>query len=247
MTDTKAPPASLSEACGGGNIDEITGWTRRLSASPSTDETVQVADGAEHAWHINARDAEGRTAFHWCVSLRMSEVAIALLERPFCCNPINLDAHGTTSLASAVSAQSPLDVLRRILAHTGATPEFVNSADASGNTPLLIASLRANREVVEMLLKAGANPLHASALRLTALHKAAARGNMEVAEAIISFVRQTDPKSVKRFVNFQDSNGDTALHHAAAENNKEFGEMLLRNGADRTLKNKAGHEYWQVN
>jgi serine/threonine-protein phosphatase 6 regulatory ankyrin repeat subunit A/serine/threonine-protein phosphatase 6 regulatory ankyrin repeat subunit B len=80
----------------------------------------------------------------------------------------------------------------------------------------------------------------------TALHRAVTKGEMALCETLISAVRKYFPTEVKKFVNSADKNGDTALHYASLEENREIGEFLLRNGATRELRNKGGKEFWQL-
>lgn len=223
-------------------------WAQRL-APARADPEAPAADAARpHGWFIDAVDGEGRTAFHWAVAQRSFALADTLAAAPYHASLATADANHTTTLASAVAAQAPLPLVERIVAAAAPLgPEWINQADeAAGNTALHIAATRGNRDFVKLLLGAGANPLIQSKLGQTALHKTVPRGASSVAEDLISHVRKTDLKNTKRFVNMQDLAGDTALHHASAENNREFGEMLLRNGADRVVKNKAGLEYWQI-
>jgi ankyrin repeat protein len=241
---SSAPPtASLAEACGRGNYDDVVAWMRRLApARPDPEEPADVSASG----FSNSADAEGRTAFHWCVAQRQFNLAERLLTPPTSCMAATTDREGCTSLISAVSAQAPLSVVSSIISASSG-PEFINAQDGvSGNTALHAAASRGSKDVVLALLAAGANPLIQSRNGQSALHKTIPRGATEVADTLISHVRKTDLKNTKKFVNLQDVNGDTALHHCSAENNRDFGEALLRNGADRIIKNKKGQEFWQI-
>jgi hypothetical protein len=237
---------SLAEACGTGRWDDVVVWMQRLAPPRTASEVAAAAADNRPFWFVNATDGEGRTAFHWAVAQRQLAIVNNLLSDAVGCNPATTDAEGCTRLLTAVSAQAPLAVVKSIIA---AAPDaaWINAQDGiSGNTALHAAASRATKDVVSALLEAGANPLLQSRLGQTALHKTIPRGATEVAEMLISHVRKTDLRNTKRFVNLQDENGDTALHHCSAENNREFGELLLRHGADRVIKNKAGLEFWQI-
>jgi 26S proteasome non-ATPase regulatory subunit 10 len=240
---------SLAEACRASSLNDVLIHLQRLApARGDPDIATKAQDPSRpHAWYIDAVDSEGRTAFHWAVALRSVQLAEQLLAEPFFANPATEDNNGTTTLLTAIAAQVPMPLVR-VIVDAGARidPNWINKAEhSSGNTALHSAASRAAKDIVRLLLEHGADPLITSRMGLTPLHKAVPRGSIELAEELISHVRKTDLKNTKRFVNMQDANGDTALHHASAENNKEFGEMLLRNGADRVIKNKLGREFWQ--
>ena len=123
---------------------------------------------------------------------------------------------------------------------------WVNRQDENGNTALLLAASRGYRQAMRLLLAAGADPFVMNVRGQTCLHRVVGRGDIPLVEELVSHVRKHHMKHTKRFVNAQDRNGDTALHYAAMENNRELGEALLRNGADRDVKNRQGKEFWQL-
>ena len=68
----------------------------------------------------------------------------------------------------------------------------------------------------------------------TALHFAAARGEIEKVKQLL----QQD--IYKNNINIINNNGDTALHLAALRGFGSVAELLLKAGADKKIKNKAG-------
>ena len=248
---------NLAEACRAGSLESALGWAQRLAPSPRDPDNAAAAQNGEKpfAWFIDATDGDGRTAFHWAVAQRSFDLAQTLAQEPYGCDVATRDSNGTTTLLTAIMAQAPTPlvelILERGIAKHGAyraAAEWVNATErSSGNAALHAAASRNQRDVAVRLLAAGADPLlRATATGQTALHKTIARNAVELAEDLIEHCRKEDPKTARRLVNAQDNNGDTALHHASAENNKEFGEVLLRHHADRAIRNKAGHEFWQV-
>lgn len=148
------------------------------------------------------------------------------------------DAHATpASLAAGSDAAST--VSQRIL----------NAADSMGNTALLYAVSRGNIAVVKLLLERGANMNLQNSRGQTVLHRAVSRGGMDMVELLVknSEALYTSEKvQHRRWMNLQDTHGDTALFYASMENNKEVGQYLLRHGASREQRNKDGKLFWEV-
>lgn len=149
---------------------------------------------------------------------------------------------------------------------------FLRAQDEAGNTALMSAVSRKQMDAVTLLLNAdtvametataaaltsaGAEPptaiepptmlLMTNRNGQTVLHRAVGTGSEALCAALISQCRKLAGRFTKKFVNAQDRSGDTALHHAAMENHRELGELLLRNGAERETRNKAGRAFYEV-
>ena len=305
---------------------------------------------------INVVDADGRTAFHWSLSMKRFDVAQALLDAPFNANPLTVDLDGATTLTTACSVDCPSTLLTTLLSAAAASAaassssstseggdsttttavDFFNAQDTAGNTALLYIASRGNTSnvfltyrTVEMKSVGGAskavgstssagadvaaptgmagvtitkpasaesatstasvtavggdvatpsdavaaappllnypNPFALNKRRQTVLHRAIARGASDFVEEFLSWMKRRvatnniDPAkgpngsdvvsnkaSVRHFINSQDVQGNTALHYAALENNQDLGQLLLRNGADRDIRNKDGQEFWKL-
>ena len=63
------------------------------------------------------------------------------------------------------------------------------------------------------------------------MHYASSSGMLDLVEPLVGKSRSTD------FVNAPDGNGDTALHTAAEKGDKKVVKVLLKHGADDSLKN----------
>ena len=108
----------------------------------------------------------------------------------------------------------------------------VNAKREDGATPLHGAAEGGHGEIVELLIKAGAD-LHATTVSMLGgggwipLHSAARQGHREIVELLIA--NGTD-------VNSRDSAGKSTLHDAALEGHKEIVELLIIKGADLNAK-----------
>lgn len=119
-------------------------------------------------------------------------------------------------------------VLKKIA--DGANP---NSVDDRKNTLLHIATNNKHSYAVRELIKIkGINPNAADVTGRTPLMMAARSRFYEGVEAILEH-EETDP-------NIADKNGWTALMEAAVENNHREYELLIKKGADSSLRNNQG-------
>ncbi|HEY5884363.1 MAG TPA: ankyrin repeat domain-containing protein [Pyrinomonadaceae bacterium] len=136
---------------------------------------------------------------------------------------------------------------------------------STGGSALISAATRGDLDMVNALLRGGADVNQKDEKGFTALLRAlqndreeianllVARPELEVnaqgqggANALISFVaRQRTPAVVDLLnrganVNLQDSEGDTALNIAVQRGNVDLVNLLLNKGADPNIKNKLG-------
>jgi len=120
------------------------------------------------------------------------------------------------------------DAVRLLLKHRAR----VDAPDINGYTPLHRAINRERyREVVEVLLQAGADINTRCKKGPTPLQTAAAKNHVLVSEFLISNgadVNMTGPRNMR------------AVHNAIYNGHAEVLEVLLRNGADATLKDDDG-------
>jgi hemoglobin len=142
------------------------------------------------------------------------------------------------TLLHEVAGQGSLSIVKLLL-HLGADP---NTRDQTGHTPLYFvgnASHAANgADIVHALVQDGANVNAQERLKhCTALHMAARRGNIPVAEALLDCGAQRDAR---------DKLGDTPLHRAVKCGKTEMVAFLLSRGADVHAEGKRGLTPWQV-
>ena len=124
-----------------------------------------------------------------------------------------------------VFESAALGRLVRLATCVAHAPRAVDSFAADGFTPLQLAAFFAQPEAVRMLLQRGANVELESrnAMRLRALHSAAAGGSTEVVERLLQ--AGADPNARQR-------GGYTPLHAAAAAGRLDMLRALLSHGAD---------------
>ena len=69
----------------------------------------------------------------------------------------------------------------------------------------------------------------------TALHIACKNGHLHVAKALINGQGNMD-----NILNYKDRRGNTPMHHCVLNGNYELAKLLVRSGADLTIKNVSG-------
>ena len=90
-----------------------------------------------------------------------------------------------------------------------------------------------NAEIVKLLLERGANPVIASNNKLSPLHTAARRGNMEICRLLLGYPGVKGLLEGEGFLN--------PLHFACLSKSRELCELFLRSGADVVSKSATGY------
>ena len=140
-------------------------------------------------------------------------------------NPNSVDANGNPMLLLAIKDDSNkvIDVL------LNDKNIDVDLSNKNGETPLMIASIQGNLPLVQRLvLKNHATIDH---IAWTPLHYASARGNISIAEFLISEGATVDSRSL---------NDTTPLMMAVQSGNEQLVKLLLDKGADIQLRNSLG-------
>ena len=174
------------------------------------------------------------------------------------------DGDGDTALHYAATMKdNQVDLVNMLLKH-GAS---VEASNRFGLTPLLLAFQRGNKPAAVALLEGGASLAAVDSDGSTALHHAtknnnqadlvnmllkhgasvAASNNFGVTPLLLAFQRGNEPAVVALLeggasLAAVDSDGNTALHHAASNNNNQADlvNILLSRGLDLEVSNNVG-------
>lgn len=140
-------------------------------------------------------------------------------------------AEKSKALLEAAANENPKVV--ELLLDAGAD---IEATDDDKRTPLLIALLRGNQKIAELLLLRKANPCHQTPKGETALMRSAQRG-------YTSIVRQLLDPEIGIDIDAQDQGESetTALMFAAHRGHAEIVQLLLEAGADDALKDDEGN------
>jgi ankyrin repeat protein len=132
----------------------------------------------------------------------------------------------------------------------------------SFRTPLRLAIIRGNTDVIEFLLSKGANPNERYETNMEPLHEAAKKGNVDTVEVLVKYGADVNGGSGEfrhpplffatsrevtealiakgARIGFRDKRNSTPLHSIAAYGQTEAAQALLAHGADIEAKDTAG-------
>ena len=139
-------------------------------------------------------------------------------------DPNQLDPRGQPALIVALQTES-VKVAKVLMDAKGADVDIRNRV---GETPLMMAALKAEVDAVDALVA------HGAAVQKdgwSPLHYAATGGSAAIVKRLLAKGAQLEARS---------PNGTTPLMMAARYGNEEAVDALLAAGADRTLKNDLG-------
>lgn len=137
-------------------------------------------------------------------------------------DPNTLDAKGHNGLYLALRGGSP-KVFALLLQHPGIQ---VDLANAAGETPLMMAALRGRVQAMQDLVARGAGVNRAG---WSPLHYAASGPSAAAVQWLLERGAQVDARA---------PNGNTPLMQAARYGSEDSVVALLRQGADRRLRNQ---------
>ncbi len=121
--------------------------------------------------------------------------------------------------------------LERVTTLLDDDPILINERNADGMTPLNLAAINGNYDIVKELLKRNADIHIGDVDNSQPIHLAAISGNVQVAELLLANGAG---------VNEQDDNGATPLNFAAGRRHIDMVRYLLEKGADVHIRNAGG-------
>ncbi len=141
-------------------------------------------------------------------------------------DPNALDPRGQHGLFLALRGGS-VKAFRTLLQH----PDIrVDASNANGETPLMMAALRADLDAMKTLIARGAQ---VSRPGWTPLHYAASSPSAAPVRLLLEQGAPVDARA---------PNGNTPLMQAARYGHEDSVTLLLERGADRTLRNERNHD-----
>lgn len=145
-----------------------------------------------------------------------------LIQRGF--DPNTVDERGQTGLIIAMKEPSP----RVIQVLLDAPQTNVDLANRSDETPLMLAAIKGQKDLVELLLKRDAA---VNKTGWTPLHYAATSGQLSIMKMLLD---------QSAFIDAESPNGSTPLMMAAMYGSSEAVKLLIDEGADTAMKNQLG-------
>jgi uncharacterized protein len=191
----------------------------------------------ERGADVNKRDLKGSTPLFLAAENNQPEMVKFLLEHK--ADPALPGRSDATPLLAA--AYSGSDGIVEILLTHGVDPKTV---DNTGKSAILYAAARGFTGLTERLLKAGVDVNAVYANNLTVLMWAAGYSEDAPEDDGIKTVTLLLDKGAK--IDAQDNRGYTALITAAGLNHEGVVALLLKRGADRSIKSKDGKTAFDV-
>nr|MDT0251846.1 ankyrin repeat domain-containing protein [Endozoicomonas sp.] len=179
---------------------------------------------------INSGNGGGYTPLHQVALFNNIEMAGVFVKLDAMLDP-TLKYMKQTPLHLAAEAGST-DVVRFLLESRADH----SLKDKDGNTALHLAAGKKSEKAVQALLEFGADKSLKNEQGNTALHVATDKKSLEIAIPLLA-QRGTE----KQEVNMQNKLGKTSLHLAVERHSKNIIPILLKSGADKSLKDNEGN------
>jgi ankyrin repeat protein len=188
---------------------------------------------------IDAKDGKNNTPLHLALANGHAEIAMALLSpsRDLDTSQLpHLATEETETAAETPVSELPAQVRTAEAEESTASGKTVlrflslNSQNSTGVTPLILAIQSGQVQVVELLLRLGAEVNVPDGSKRTPLHHAAL---LDAVHILCLLLQVQDAK-----INFEDANNATPLHVAASAGLIDNVKMLVETGADCNAADK---------
>uniref|UniRef100_A0ABD2X5E8 Uncharacterized protein n=1 Tax=Trichogramma kaykai TaxID=54128 RepID=A0ABD2X5E8_9HYME len=199
----------------------------------------EISNNKYQPVHVNDQDLNGNTPLHVAAYFRQPLVTEILLRKGANPNMVNYDE--CTPLHLICKNQNiDVDLVKTFIEISKEIQQTVqlDIGDKIGDTPLHLAVKYKNLEVVELLLRNGANPNLINEGGLTPLHIICKIENCK--DLIEKFFEINNDIQQTVQVDMRDNWGNSPLHLALRRENRMAAEVLLRRGADPNSINKDG-------
>ncbi|KAJ4720401.1 E3 ubiquitin-protein ligase KEG [Melia azedarach] len=191
----------------------------------------------------NAVDDEGESVLHRAVAKKYTDCALVILENGGCRSMAILNSKDLTPLHLCVATWNVAVVKRWV--EVASPEEIANAIDIPspvGTALCMAAAIKKDhevegRELVRILLAAGADPTSQDAQNRTALHIAAMSNDVELVKIILD--AGVD-------VNIRNVHNTIPLHVALARGAKSCVGLLLFGGADCNLQDDEGDNAFHI-
>ncbi|KAL7299690.1 hypothetical protein TKK_0007446 [Trichogramma kaykai] len=176
---------------------------------------------------------EKSSPLHWAMQRRNKEVAELLLRAG--ADPNTVDECGMAPLNIICENHGDVDLARMLfeLSDEKYRPLQINAQNDKGNTPLHLAVKRGTANLVEVLLRHGADSNATNNKGMTPLHLLCKK--YEDPSLLNLFLGINDQLGREVLIDVLDNSGTTPLAWALASHNIRSAEVLLRLGADTSL------------
>ncbi|MBE0673584.1 MAG: ankyrin repeat domain-containing protein, partial [Bacteroidales bacterium] len=179
----------------------------------------------------NLKDQFGRTPLHWTARGVHYEILKYLIEKGSDVNAI--DGYSGVTALHSVSARGHAEAIELLL-NSGADKEIQSKFVFC--TPLHYAAVSDNIQAVKILIDKGADLFAKDVNEKTPLFYACEEGKVESVKLLLMKMGRIDSNAINNI----DFDGNSVLHFAAENGQKEIAEILLENGAEINLLNTIG-------
>ena len=169
---------------------------------------------------LRAKDDRGCAPFHIAVLAGKVEVSQLLIRHSVDLNIRDIEDHNLLHMAAW---KGHIEIVQMLLENDGATKVFINAPNKNGQTPLHLATQHNRHNIVELLLKFGADPNAKDNDDMTPLFFTSQSAR---SRAVVKLLLARGAR-----VDVRNKNRQTPLHVASQHVNHNNMELLLKSGA----------------